>query len=231
MSGHNAAREQSRKSGRYDELKAILEERRREIMSEVQGRMRDVRAEGGGELGPGRARRGGELRARHPGRDRIRAHPDEGRDAEPHRRGAPAARRGHLRQLLRVRRRNQREAAARAAVRGPLQELRGGARGQAAARAPDGAAPRARPRCSSTCRADAEPCKSGKLRSDHRATPTPERPSADSTSSPNGRSRFPPSFPSCRCAIRFCSPIPSCRSRLRGRPPSAWSRTPIWRGG
>ena len=36
------------KSGRYDELKAILEERRREIMSEVQGRMRDVRAEGAG---------------------------------------------------------------------------------------------------------------------------------------------------------------------------------------
>src|SRR6478609_11813312 len=34
--------------GRYDELKDILEERRREIMSEVQGRMRDVRAEGAG---------------------------------------------------------------------------------------------------------------------------------------------------------------------------------------
>ena len=33
---------------RYDELKGILEERRREIMSEVQGRMRDVRAEGAG---------------------------------------------------------------------------------------------------------------------------------------------------------------------------------------
>src|SRR4051812_46203062 len=52
MSGHNAAREQGRsssmESGRYDELKAILEERRREIMSEVQGRMRDVRAEGAG---------------------------------------------------------------------------------------------------------------------------------------------------------------------------------------
>ena len=32
----------------YDELKGILEERRREIMSEVQGRMRDVRAEGAG---------------------------------------------------------------------------------------------------------------------------------------------------------------------------------------
>src|SRR6478752_8531760 len=51
MSGHNAAREQERQSmnpGRYDELKAILEERRREIMSEVQGRMRGVRAEGTG---------------------------------------------------------------------------------------------------------------------------------------------------------------------------------------
>jgi len=39
MTGHNS---------RYDELKGILEERRREIMSEVQGRMRDVRAEGAG---------------------------------------------------------------------------------------------------------------------------------------------------------------------------------------
>jgi DnaK suppressor protein len=35
-------------SERYDELKTILEERRREIMSEVQGRMRDVREEGAG---------------------------------------------------------------------------------------------------------------------------------------------------------------------------------------
>ena len=51
MSGHNAAREQGRQPmdpNRYDELKGILEERRREIMSEVQGRMRDVRAEGAG---------------------------------------------------------------------------------------------------------------------------------------------------------------------------------------
>jgi DnaK suppressor protein len=49
MSGHNAARAQGRQSmdsGRYGELKAILEERRREIVSEVQGRMRDVRADG-----------------------------------------------------------------------------------------------------------------------------------------------------------------------------------------
>jgi DnaK suppressor protein len=34
--------------GRYEELKNILEERRREIVSQVQGRMRDVRAEGAG---------------------------------------------------------------------------------------------------------------------------------------------------------------------------------------
>src|SRR5262245_39532546 len=40
-------------AGRYDELKAILEERRREIMSEVQGRMRDVRAEGTGDASQG----------------------------------------------------------------------------------------------------------------------------------------------------------------------------------
>ena len=47
MSGQNAAKD-NMKSGRYDELKGILEERRREIMSEVQGRMRDVRSEGAG---------------------------------------------------------------------------------------------------------------------------------------------------------------------------------------
>ena len=47
MNVHNNARERM-DQGRYDELKAILEERRREIMSEVQGRMRDVRAEGAG---------------------------------------------------------------------------------------------------------------------------------------------------------------------------------------
>ena len=49
MSGHNAAQgRQPMDPSRYDELKGILEERRREIMSEVQGRMRDVRAEGAG---------------------------------------------------------------------------------------------------------------------------------------------------------------------------------------
>ena len=40
-------------SSRYDELKGILEERRREIVNEVQGRMRDVRAEGTGDPGQG----------------------------------------------------------------------------------------------------------------------------------------------------------------------------------
>ena len=35
---------------RYDELKRILEERRREILNEVQGRMRDVREEGAGSI-------------------------------------------------------------------------------------------------------------------------------------------------------------------------------------
>ena len=47
MTSHNHARGRM-DQGRYDELRAILEERRREIMSEVQGRMRDVRAEGAG---------------------------------------------------------------------------------------------------------------------------------------------------------------------------------------
>lgn len=52
MNGHNHARSRM-DQGRYDELKAILEERRREIMSEVQGRMRDVRTEGAASTGEG----------------------------------------------------------------------------------------------------------------------------------------------------------------------------------
>jgi DnaK suppressor protein len=35
------------KSSRYNELKKMLEDRRRELMNEVQGKIRDVRAEGG----------------------------------------------------------------------------------------------------------------------------------------------------------------------------------------
>jgi DnaK suppressor protein len=37
------------KGSRYDELKRMLEDRRRELMSEVQGKIRDARAEGGKE--------------------------------------------------------------------------------------------------------------------------------------------------------------------------------------
>ena len=51
------------------------------------------------------------------------------------RRGPPSPRRGHVRLLLRVRRRDLRAPAAGAAVRAPLQGLRGGPRGGAAARA------------------------------------------------------------------------------------------------
>ena len=38
------------KTSRYNELKTMLEERRRELLSEVQGKIRDVRAESGKEL-------------------------------------------------------------------------------------------------------------------------------------------------------------------------------------
>jgi DnaK suppressor protein len=45
-----ATKERDQKArNRYEELKRILEERRREIMNEVQDRMRDVRSEGGGQ--------------------------------------------------------------------------------------------------------------------------------------------------------------------------------------
>ena len=47
MSGHKAPREQMNR-GRYEELKRILEDRRREIVNQVQERMRDVRSEGAG---------------------------------------------------------------------------------------------------------------------------------------------------------------------------------------
>ena len=41
-----ADRTKTTKSRRYEDLKKILEDRRREILSEVQGKIRDVRAEG-----------------------------------------------------------------------------------------------------------------------------------------------------------------------------------------
>ena len=43
----------SERSERYDELKQMLEDRRREILSEVQSRIKDVRSEGAGGLTAG----------------------------------------------------------------------------------------------------------------------------------------------------------------------------------
>jgi DnaK suppressor protein len=48
-----AAVESVRDSGRYAELRKMLEDRRREIQSEVQSRIKDVRAEGAGGLTTG----------------------------------------------------------------------------------------------------------------------------------------------------------------------------------
>lgn len=46
MKRQKTGRSSTMKSSRYDDLKKILEDRRREIVAEVQGRMRDVRSEG-----------------------------------------------------------------------------------------------------------------------------------------------------------------------------------------
>jgi DnaK suppressor protein len=46
MSTHKAAHREQMNPDRYAELRKILEDRRREMMSQVQERMRDVRAEG-----------------------------------------------------------------------------------------------------------------------------------------------------------------------------------------
>jgi DnaK suppressor protein len=43
----------NKRSDRYDELKQMLEDRRREILSEVQSRIKDVRSEGAGGLTAG----------------------------------------------------------------------------------------------------------------------------------------------------------------------------------
>jgi DnaK suppressor protein len=43
----------SKRSDRYDELKQMLEDRRREILNEVQSRIKDVRSEGAGGLTAG----------------------------------------------------------------------------------------------------------------------------------------------------------------------------------
>jgi len=49
MATKKSTKRTATKTDRYTELKAMLEERRRELMHEVQGRMRDVRADGNKE--------------------------------------------------------------------------------------------------------------------------------------------------------------------------------------
>src|ERR1051326_5190797 len=46
MKQHSAAGTAAEPRSRYNELKRMLEDRRREIQAEVQGKMRDVRSEG-----------------------------------------------------------------------------------------------------------------------------------------------------------------------------------------
>ena len=190
------------------------------------------------------ARRGRELRGRHPGRHRVRAHPDEVGDAQQDQRRARPARAGRLRQLLRVRRGDRREAAARAAVRGPLQGLRRGARrspSSASVSSSRGAAPR---RCSSTCKHPA----SRRLGAPPVAEPVSSPPavsrnsiSAFGMSTERGRHershrgpqvrgrldrrsaarRFRRSCRSCRFGTPSCFRTRSCRSPWRAKAPSA----------
>ena len=47
MKAHHAVGTETSNRSRYTELKQMLEERQRELKTEVQGRMRDVRSEGG----------------------------------------------------------------------------------------------------------------------------------------------------------------------------------------
>jgi DnaK suppressor protein len=48
-----STKETSAKGDRYDELKHMLEDRRREILNEVQSRIKDVRTEGAGGISTG----------------------------------------------------------------------------------------------------------------------------------------------------------------------------------
>ena len=134
---------ESRERTRYSELKQMLEDRRREIQAEVQGKMRDVRSEGtwGGkqnevfdavESSEADIQDDIEFALIQMKSETLNKIND----------ALVAARAGRLRQLLRVRRGNRREAPAGAALRGPLQGLRGGPRGGRAARASDGRPPR-----------------------------------------------------------------------------------------
>ena len=120
---------------RYAELKRILEERRREILSAVHEKIRDVRTEGANSPTHG------VLDAAESSEADIQddiefALIQMKAETLTQDRGGPApSRGGHVRLLLRVWRGNLRAPAARAAVRGSLQGLRRGAGSGPAARA------------------------------------------------------------------------------------------------
>ena len=172
---------------RYTELKQMLDERRRETAGRGSGQdARRPRRRHLGRQAERSARRRRELRGRHPGRHRVRAHPDEVRDAEQDQRRADAARAGQLRQLLRLRRGNRREAAARAAVRGPLQGLRGGPGESPSSASVSWRRGAARRRSSSTCNSPAScsglrrwrsplPSSTGDLPTQHRRPAVPDQ--------------------------------------------------------
>ena len=128
---------------RYAELKGILEERRREILSEVQEKMRDVRAEGA--FGEGQGVLDAAEASEADIQDDIEFALIQMKSETLHKidEALVAARRGHLRLLFRVRRRDFGAAPARAAVRGPLQGLRRspGSRRAARTAADDAGAP------------------------------------------------------------------------------------------
>ena len=129
---------------RYAELKRILEERRREIMEQVQEKIRDVRTES-----PNSPTQG-VLDAAESSEADIQDEIEFAliqMKAETLNKIDEALRRleeGTFGYCFECGEEISRAPAARAAVRGPLQGLRGGARDRAAARAPDGAAPRRR---------------------------------------------------------------------------------------
>ena len=139
------------KTSRYNELKKMLEERRRELLSEVQGKIRDVRAEGGNERDV--LDQGESSEVRHPGRHRVRAHPDEVGDAQQDQQKRSAvSTKGPTATASECGEEIAHPRLQRAAVRGPLQGLRRGARERRAARACARAQERVVARSSSTCR-------------------------------------------------------------------------------
>ena len=129
---------------RYVELRRILEERRREILSEVQEKMRDVRAEGAS--GEGKGVLDAAETSEADIQDDIEFALIQMKSETLHKIEEALARldEGTLRVLLRVRRRDFRAAPPGVALRGPVQGLRGSPGNCGAARAHPVAAPRRR---------------------------------------------------------------------------------------